>query len=254
MAKQKLTKDQNLQLIGLDLAQKRELLTKWFKNGEVNKEQFYFFSNRWINKKTKQALQQNPLKRHKDENFERRCTKSVTEIEMELLINVLRNRINKYVTTRHPEPLNSDELNKFIAYVTHYAVYRSLTNQLIVLGLRFPDKKLNAFCNEWIAANKMDNQNPDFYFWSLLWEDGNLVPMDAVRLMLNEEDDEQVINSSFNKHLIEALIPMIEIQRNKEKQRLKWAQASNQTEVARKTRRLNAFDILLSAAAEYVRK
>lgn len=258
MAKQKLTKDQNLQLQGLGLAQKRELLTKWFKNGEITREQFNFFSNRWIRKKTKQILreEQDPLKRFSHENIERRCSKSVAEIEMEIMISHLRSRINNYVTSRFPDAFSAKELSVFAEYIEKNKFHRSLVNQMVALGLRYPDKNLNELCSRWIKENRMDPNFPSFDFWSLLWEDGDLVPMDAVRLMVTKQEESYHIDENFNKELMRYLIPLIEIQKNKEAQRLKWAEALSESEadIARKTRRLNAFDILLNAAAEYVRK
>jgi hypothetical protein len=98
----------------------------------------------------------------------------------------------------------------------------------------------------------------DDAFWLLLWEDGNLVPLDAVRLMIKNDNDNIVINNVFDKRLISNLIPLIEIQRDKEINRLMWAQSldnnsQREKEVARKTRRLEAFNTLLKAANEYVK-
>ena len=88
-----------------------------------------------------------------------------------------------------------------------------------------------------------------------MWEDGNFVPMDAIRLMLKIENGKYVINSRFEKALIKTLIPYITSQRDKEIERLKWAQTrddcNEDRQIPRKLRRLSAFNTLLKAAEEY---
>ena len=254
MAKEKLTTAQNIALKGLSLQEKLDLLHEWKKEGTISQEQFNFFSNHWITRDGKKALgTPDALKRMNNEN--RTSGKMVIEIEMEKFLNALQNKLNLYLTQRNPIPLSSREKQLFCQYITKYSQYRSLSNRILVLALRYPDKELNEMAVELVKAKKKNSRLPDIHFWSLLWAD-NLVPMDAVRLMLKKSKDGYEIDPCFSPVTIKDLLPLIEAQRNKEITRLKWAQSlegrEREREIARKTRRLNAFNILLQAAHEYI--
>lgn len=254
MAKEKLNKAQNMALQGLNLQEKLNLLHDWKKEGTISQEQFNFFSNHWITRDGKKALgTPDALKRMNNEN--RTSGKMVIEIEMEKFLNALQNKLNLYLTQRNPIPLSSREKQAFWLYITKYSQYRSLSNRILVLALRYPDKELNEMAVELVKAKKKNSRLPDIHFWSLLWAD-NLVPMDAVRLMLKKSKDGYEIDPCFSSTTIKDLLPLIEAQRDKEITRLKWAQSlegrEREREIARKTRRLNAFNILLQAAHEYI--
>lgn len=255
-----LTTAQNLALKGLNLQEKLDLLHKWKVQGEISQEAFNHLSNKWINKETRKIMGlKNPLAKSTNENAERRLssTRSIVEGEMQVFLDALRNKLNSYLTVRNKDAyrLSSSELEKFRTYLFTYPCYRSKINRLLIVGLRFPDKRLNELCATFIQCNRKNTCYQDFTFWGMLWEDGNLVPLDAVRLMLVQKDNGYSIDSYFDPLLIRNLIPLIEVQRDKEIQRLKWAQSlegnERETEVARKTRRLEAFNILLDAAAKY---
>jgi hypothetical protein len=64
-------------------------------------------------------------------------------------------------------------------------------NRLLIVGLRYPDVELNRLCEEYIRTYRLIEKigYADFSFWLLLWEDGNLVPLNAVRLMRVKKDD-----------------------------------------------------------------
>ncbi len=256
--KLKLTKDQYLQLQGLDLQQKLDLLHEWKKSGEVSVQQFNYFSNLWISRETKRVMDiKNPLRKSKDEDRPS-CMRTVIEGDIELFYNRLQGKLNYYLANRTAIGLSERELELFKSYTNKHRQYKSLVNNLLVIGLRFPDKSLNQYCEEFIRKTKMFNGYNDAHFWSSLWADSNLVPMDAIRLMLTKSDDGYQINPVFDKGLIGLLVPMFEVQRDKEVQRLKWAQAlesdsEREKELARKTRRLNAFNILLQAAQDYIK-
>lgn len=257
--KTNLTMAQNLSLKGLNLQDKLNLLQCWKNNGEITQETFNFLSNKWINKETKKVMGlKNPLSKKPNENSERGATRSIIEGEMQQFLEKLRNKLNTYLAERSKEAvrLSEDELSRLKKYLGIYG-YRSIINRIAIVGLRYPDKRANELCEEFIKENRKNPIFPDVSFWVLLWEDGNLVPLDAVRLMLVAEGEKFSIDPCFDPFFIRTLIPLIEGQRDKEIQRLIWAQSlegkERLTEVARKTRRLEAFNILLNAAAEYTK-
>ena len=79
--------------------------------------------------------------------------------------------------------------------------------------------------------------------------------LDAIRLMLVKKEDGRHIDKTFEPSFIQSILPLIEAQRDKEAERLKFAQMlegkERETQVKRKMERLNAFNILLKAAEEY---
>ena len=255
MAKEKLTTPQNLALRGLSLAQKLKHLSLWRKSGEITQEQFNYFSNLWISRETKKKLKaqktptpQKPM--HKNRH------RTVVEGAMECFLNRLQGKLNNYLAQRLPAPLSNAELSLFHKYLSECLMHRGLINKLLVVGLRYPDKRLNRICEKFIRENKKYPHYSDIYFWNLLWEDGNLVPMDAIRLMLVKKEDRIVIDPVFEKDLIKFLLPLIELQRDKEKTRLDWVSSlegeEKEKEVKRKEKRLKAFERLLQAAHEYI--
>lgn len=258
----KLTTEQNLALRDKSLEEKLNLLHLWRKQELITLETFNCLSNKWINRESRRISgTSSPLRKKDNENAERSstsCTKSIIEGEMQYFLEYLRKQLNEYIAKRCKESvqLTNDEISKFNKYLTQYLCYRSKINRLLIVGLRFPDKRLNEICYKYISEHRKSSHFQDFTFWGLLWEDGNLVPLDAVRLMLIKKNKQFSIDPYFDRHLIRNLIPAIEFQRDKEIQRLKWAQSLDgeeyEREVARKTRRLEAFNILLNAAAEYI--
>lgn len=258
----KLTKEQNMALRNLNLQEKLDQLHRWKKRGEITQETFNFLSNKWINKETKKVMGiKNPLAKRTNENAEQKLSsnRALVEGQMMSFLNIMRNKLNSYIANRCTESclLTDTEFEKLKKYLFSYPCYRSKINRLLIVGLRFPDKRVTELCAEFIEVNRKHSPYQDFVFWGMLWEDGNLVPMDAVRLMLLKNGDNYQIDSCFDPALIRNLIPSIEVQRDKEIQRLKWAQSlegkEREKEIARKTRRLEAFNILLDAAAEYTK-
>ena len=250
----KLTTPQNLALRGLSLAQKLKHLSLWRKSGEITQEQFNYFSNLWISRETKKKLKAQktptpPKAMHKNRH------RTVVEGAMECFLNRLQGKLNNYLAQRLPAPLSNAELSLFHKYLSECLMHRGLINKLLVVGLRYPDKRLNRICEKFIRENKKYPHYSDIYFWNLLWEDGNLVPMDAIRLMLVKKEDGRHIDKTFEPSFIQSILPLIEAQRDKEAERLKFAQMlegkERETQVKRKMERLNAFNILLKAAEEY---
>ena len=263
MKKPKLTAGQNMQLKGLDLTKKLKLLHQWRKNKEISQEAFEHFSNAWINKDSKKENSLSALRVSPRENFDRDIPRSAVEGEIQNMIERLRGYTKEYICNRNMLvcELSEQDLAKFRKYVTTYfAVYPDKIARLLIIGLRYPDptKRINQFCNEWIARDSLKLHKDyltDHHFWGLLWEDGNLVPLDAIRLMLSKEENGYKINERFEKDFVRILIPYITAQRDKEITRLKWAQmrddSDHDRQVARKTKRLKAFNILLDAAEKY---
>ena len=256
MKEKKLTREQNLQLQGLSLQEKLDLLYDWKKKGEINQQQFNYFSNRWITRDGKKAMEvPNVLRR---DPYENRVTgRSVIEVEMEQFLNQLQGKLNQYLIQRTPMPLTEDEKQAYARYVNQYGYLKPLANQLLVLGLRYPDKELNTLAEAQIKARKKNPILTDNYFWCLLWAD-NLVPMDGIRLMLKKNNNVYEIDDCFSKELIQELLPLMIQQRDKELVRLKWAQSlegkERLREVARKNKRLASFNILIDAAERYVKE
>jgi hypothetical protein len=256
----KLTTDQNIALRGLSLLEKLNVLHEWKRNGEISSEQFYHVSNRVINQDAKKQLSSvKSLNKRIYDNDDRGCARTCVEGEIQVLIDKLRNSLNEFLDSRTRKEIciTDNQISDFRKYIWEYPFYRSKVNRLLILGLRYPNKELNKISSEYIKAHKMCSYYNDDLFWLLLWEDSNFVPIDAVRLMTKNVDGNIVINSVFEKHLIGNLIPLIEVQRDKEINRLIWAQSleepsHREKEVARKTRRLEAFNSLLKAAKEYL--
>ncbi len=260
MAKPKLTYEQNISLKGLSLEEKLNLLHEWKKNEEIDQPAFEHFSNLWIKKESKKIINANaPLRRRVNETLERSnfCCRTVREGQMQVFIDKLRGKINDYIANRSNEAqLTDKERNLFYKYVKENVhSYRLLVNQMLILGLRYPDKELNSFCSNFVQENKKGPYFTDYHFWGTLWEDPDFVPLDAIRLMLVKKEDGRHIDNLFAPSFIQSIIPLIEAQRNKEVERLKFAQMlegkERETQVKRKMERLNAFNILLKAAEEY---
>ncbi len=261
--KPKLNNEQNLSLKGLNLQQKLEKLKSWYKSKEVSKEAFEYFSNFWINRESKKLQSNSPLRRMPRENFERR-SRTVAEGQVQMLIDRLRGYINAYIANRSSSAvaLTESEYAEFESYVTKYfSMYPAKIGRLLTIGLKYPDssKRINNFCVDWIQ-NSFRRVGKDYYsdphFWGLLWEDGNFVPLDAIRLMLaKDEKGVYQIDKRFDERNIKILLPYIEAQRDKEIERLKWAQTRDDShesnQVPRKIRRLEAFNTLIDAAERY---
>ncbi len=262
--KPKLSQEQNLALRGLDLQQKLEQLYKWFRKREISKEAFEYFSNLWINKQSKKEQDLLALRSTPKENFVRMGPRSIVEGEIQGFLEKLRSNVRAYVTNRSAgiANLTEKEQTKFENYVRKYCtIYPDKISRLLIVGLRYPDstKQINKFCMEWINGQSLPfgkDYYYDHHFWGLLWEDGDLVPLDAIRLMGTKKDDGFFIDERFEKTFIKTLTPYFVAQRDKEVTRLKLAQMrddrDHDTQVARKMKRLRAFNILIAAAEKYV--
>ncbi len=250
MAKERFSRQQNDALKNAStLEEKFELLNEWKENGEISVTLFNEKTNELINKAMRKVK---PASVDFSDNG---MYKTVIEGEIQTFINQLRNRINKYLSHRdkHSAQLEEKDIENYQRYLEKYGYLRSKINRLLIVGLRYPDYRLNQISEEYIKKNKMfpETRWADSAFWLLLWEDGNLVPINAVRLMIVDNGKgEFELNPCFNKHLILELMPLVEFQRDKEKIRLEWAKKLRNTEqrkaeVERKQKRLDFFNCLL---------
>lgn len=257
--KPKLTTAQNLQLKDLSLQEKLNLLHDWKKCGAITPQAFEHFSNLWIRKESKKAIQEkNALRRRPGENLEkplRSSSKLAVECDINNFISKLRRNLNLYISERTTEicELSAQDKELFKKYILEYfRACRTAINQLLILGLRYPDKELNQFCSGFVRDNKKNPPFVDYYFWGMLWEDEDFVPLDAVRLMLVKKEDMYEIDPCFDAAFIRNIFPLFEAQRDKEALRLAQAQMlegkERERQVSRKMHRLNAFNTLIAAA------
>ena len=250
MAKERFSRTQNDALRNAStLEEKFELLNEWKEKGEISVTLFNEKTNELINKAMRQ------IKPASIDFSDNGMYKTVIEGEIQAFIDMLRNKINKYLSHRDKRSarLEEKDIETFQRYLEKYGYLRSKINRLLIVGLRYPDYRLNQLSEEYIKKNKMfpEQRWTESSFWLLLWEDGNLVPLNAVRLMIVDNGKgEFELNPCFNKHLVLELIPLVEFQRDKEKLRLEWARKlrnleQRKAEVERKQKRLDFFNCLL---------
>ncbi len=231
------------------LAEKFKLLENWLETHEIDENQYNFCINKIINRTMKNA------KPSIDIN-DRAFFRTSTEAKLQSFLELLRKRLNTYLSNRRvfDAKLSSEELATFKHYLDEYPYIKSKINRLLIVGLRYPDKELNAIAEKFILEHKIYGpiNQTDYAFWLMLWEDGNLVPMNAVRLMLNKTETGFTLKPCFkhNQYLMQELKPLIEFQRDKEIVRLQWAQSlkdpkKKAAEVERKQQRLDTFECLL---------
>lgn len=230
-------------------AEKFKLLEDWLEKGEISESQYNFSVNKIINRTMKS------VKPSVDIN-DRAFYRTSAEAKLQSYLEFLRRRLTAYLKSRHPfdAKLSVGEVMMFKRYLEEYPYIKSKINRLLIVGLRYPDKEINEIAEEFILKHKIYSQinHADYAFWLMLWEDGNLVPMNAVRLMLNNTEKGFELKPCF-KHdtrLMEELKPLIEFQRDKEILRLEWAKSlkdkeKREAEVERKQRRLDTFECLL---------
>ena len=248
MAKERFSRQQNEALGQVkDLNEKFALLEQWLKNKEITEELYNSQINKLINRTMKDAKPSFDL----DDKI---TYKVAAESEIQQLIDRLRKNLNSYLSNRDKSKakISETDMYYFKRYINEYPYLKSKINRLLIVGLRYPDVELNHVCEEYIKAHRLieEIKYADYSFWLLLWEDGNLVPLNAVRLMLIKTDNGYKLNPCFNKVLANELIPMVKFQRDKEIVRLKWATSlknpeKRRVEVERKQKRLDAFNCLL---------
>ena len=246
-----LNRNQN-ELLGSQktLNEKFSLLESWLNNGEITPSQYNFCVNKIINRAMKSVK---PSIDVNDKAFFR----TNTEAQLQAFLDKLRKQLNNWLKSRSnlDARLLPGQLSLFKFYMEEYPYVRSKINRLLIIGLRYPDKELNKVAEEYVLKMKIYEpiNHADYAFWLMLWEDGNLVPLNAIRLMLRENEKGDYELKTCFKHdtrLKEELKPLIEFQRDKEIVRLQWAQSlkdlqKREIEVKRKQQRLDAFEALL---------
>lgn len=253
MAKEKLTRAQNEALrILTDLNEKLTLLEKWLQKNEISQELYNSYTNKLMNRAMKD------VRPSCDTENDEYCGLAI-ESEMQRFLGNLRAKLNLYLSNRSIDKakLSEDEMFMFKAFINHYPQLKSKINRLLVVGLRYPDKRLNKICEEYILKYRIIQaiNYADTAFWIMLWEDGNFVPRNAIRLMVVKDGERFKLNSCFRPELIRELIPLVEFQRDKELKRLNWVKTlsdaqKRETEVTRKQKRLDSFNCLLKLLSE----
>lgn len=229
------------------LSRKFSLLESWLSEGQITSEQYNSYIRKIINRAMKSIK---PYVDVNDVCFYR----TATEAKLQSFLELLQRKLNHYLDTRDEllAKLSEGHLIMFREYMEEYPYVRSKINRLLIIGLRYPDKRLNKLAEEYILKFKIHDQinQADFAFWIMLWDDGNIVPLNAIRLMLNETENGFELKPCFNGLLKYELKPLIEFQMEKEKIRLQWAEslkdeAKRKIEITRKQRRLDAFECFL---------
>jgi hypothetical protein len=220
-----LNRNQN-ELLGSQktLNEKFSLLESWLNNGEITSSQYNFCVNKIINRAMKSVK---PSIDVNDKAFYR----TDTEAKLQAFLDLLRKQLNRWLESRSnlDARLLPGQLNLFKFYMDEYPYIKSKINRLLIVGLRYPDKEFNKVAEEYVLKMKIYEpiNHADYAFWLMLWEDGNLVPLNAIRLMLNKTVDGYDLKPCFkyDARLMKELKPLIEFQRDKEIVRLQWAQS-----------------------------
>ncbi len=238
-------------LKGLTLNEKLAKLNEWLEKGKDNEgidyRQYNYFTNLWLNREAKKKLKDFGVKP------KRKHCKTILEREVMTFTDGLKGSIDFYLTYRRTFPLSEEVLMKFSSLLEKAGYLEEVIDELLIVALRHPDKRLNKLAYQYIVDHRKGPIFADEDFFTRIWLDGNIVPLDVVRLMVRENNE---IDPAFSRLFISKLIPLITIQRDKEITRLEWAKSltgeKHKNEVERKTKRLEAFEKLLETANIYV--
>ena len=243
-----LTREQN-EMLGhqKEATEKFQLLEEWLDKEEITREQYNDCIRRIINRAMKNLKPEVPPALKK-------FYKASEEALLQALIEKLRTKLNSYLASRNniDADLSNEDIDLFQRYLKKYSHVKTKINQLLIIGLRYPDHNINKISENYIKEYRISRvfTQSDFNFWATLWADDNFVPMNAIRLMLSETNEEVKLNPYFDQNLINELRPLIEYQRDKEILRLQWAQSlkneeTRNIETKRKQQRLDMFNLLL---------
>lgn len=244
MAKERLSAEQNIEMRGKNLEEKIALLVQWRNKGKITILQYNCLQNSYINKELKKELPEIELPRTGSSTG----PAMVVESEINVFIDKLKSNINNYLTIREKDcaKLSVDQISNYSRYVNNY-FWLPQIDELLIIGLRYPDKRVSEISERYIREYKVRVSDVDKDFWLKLWSDKNLVPLNAVRIMLDENG---CLHPGFRPQFVKQLIPFIEWQRKKEEIRLQFTKfessaLARQREHNRKQRRLDAFSRLL---------
>lgn len=230
-SKLNLSTDQNKQLVGLTVKERLETLKMWLENGEITSLQFQYFKDRWIKRATKIRGTKNLSK-----------SRTVAEGEFNQLIDGLRSRL-RFINSEDEGffRLSEDERQAISYYLTEYS-RSSKIDDLLVIGLRYPDEDFNLLSFAYVKRLRMGIES----FWVKAWED-SYIPADTIRLMYDEDDK---ISKSFSLKVLETLFPLIRKQCEKEVLRM-WA-SPNYEDMVREHKRLNSFNKLVKDVSKKI--
>ncbi len=247
MAKERFSRPQNDALRDASsLEEKIALLVEWKKNKEISSTLFNETTNNLINKEMRKV-------KPTFVNYTRQSIcKTVVEGEIQTFIDKLRGQIKKYISHRDrlSVKLSKEDLEKLENYITQYGYHlQNKINTLLIVGLRYPDHGANKICSDYVVKHKIFPKQAwvDSVFWYTLWRDEDFVPLDAIRLMLQDNGKgEFQINPSFSKHILKDLRPWVEYQKKKEEIRLSLSQKlCDPDDIKRKQDRLDFFLCLI---------
>ncbi len=169
----------------------------------------------------------------------------------------IHNKREQYVKDRVLEnTLLSEEQKRDFRYfvIKNYDVdnqtLAAVTAALLVEGLRYPDKELNAFSFNFLRERESATDSISWSFWICVW-DQDFVPLDAVRLML-EVDDGRFYPLARFRDFVNVIAAKMVRHLEQEYRRLEWSYsiqdpAVRSRETGRKSRRIFYFQALLGA-------
>ncbi|MBR6663444.1 MAG: hypothetical protein IKL33_01315 [Alphaproteobacteria bacterium] len=245
----KLSKEKNLALKGFSPQERLAKITDWYLKGEISQGTFNMLCLKENNKESNKKL-------NAGRKAKRTQPKSSEEIKMTEMRHKLNARLKSYLITRNlEEPLmNYAEFQDFKSMINLFPLYQEEINKLLEVALRYPEPALVeiAFC--FIVEKMKEKGKKNKELWKLLWSSSHLVPLDVIRLMYDEDGDN--IDEYFDKNFLkDELLPLIEIQRDKEITRLNTSKntpvhnceeaISKCMDIERKTKRLNAFNNII---------
>ena len=255
MAKEKFSREQNEALGKIKyLPAKFSLLGQWLEKKEISPSLYNITINRMINKAVRSTKPTVEI----TEKIGCRCT---VESDIQILTDKLRSNLNNYLAHRNKDEVKiaDKDVLLFANYAEQLSYLRNKVDRMLIVGLRYPDEKLNKIAENIILRHKVNRkiQYVDATFWLLLWSDDNFVPLNAVRLMLDKTDDGDGVElaTCFSRSLIKDLIPLIEFQKKKEELWFLWARSLkkgewHKKEVDRALKRIIWFNQLLKVAKE----
>lgn len=242
MTKEKLTPNQNMAMKDMSLEQKVEYLASLRDHKSITPHLYNQLVNNFINKEMRKDL---PIGQRN--GFYK--TQTTVDLQMKQMIELLRSKIKDFIAFRNDEAakLSMDNVALYKRLLNIYWV-KPLIDELLILGLRYPDKRLTEIASRYIQEYRISLASADEEFWLLLWSDPHFVPLDAVRIMMDTE--EHRIYPCF-KGIIHKLEPYIKFQRDKEQTRLNLVKYEDSSIVRakeeRRSDRLMKFEELLDA-------
>lgn len=245
----KLSKEKNLALKGLSPQERMAKITDWYLKGEISQDTFNMLCCKENSKAANKKLNAGKAAKRKQK-------KTPEEIEMTKMRHILNARLKKFLPTRSLEKplMNHAEFHDFKVMIKLYPLYQEEINKLLEVALRYPEPALVEIASDFIIEQIKIKGDKNEALWKLLWSSTHLVPMDVVRLMYDECGNK--IDEYFDKNFLkDELLPLIEIQRDKEISRLNTSKntpvhsceeaITKCMDIERKTKRLNAFNNLI---------